>query len=115
MAKGFNGSVVLTVDSGGVRQLSLAVLSLRSISHFPLQHCSPNVPSVCAQRYVQQYFQDGTLPEPDTVCEPILKNPFLPATAGQEDPTGIAAEEARFRADVMELSQKLVFSLPLHL
>ncbi|KAH9483248.1 Carboxylesterase A [Psilocybe cubensis] len=55
MSKGFKDSVVLTQNSAG--------------------HCSISAPSLCTQKYVRQYFVDGTLPEPGTVCEPLGK-PF---------------------------------------
>ncbi|KAF8994596.1 TAP-like protein-domain-containing protein [Cyathus striatus] len=48
MSRGFKDSVVLTQDSPG--------------------HCSLVAPSVCTQKYVREYFQDGTLPKPGTVC-----------------------------------------------
>lgn len=57
MAEGFAGAVVLTQDTGG--------------------HCSINSPSICTQNYIREYFQSGTLPEADTVCQPIIKNPFF--------------------------------------
>ncbi|KAJ3514621.1 hypothetical protein NMY22_g14669 [Coprinellus aureogranulatus] len=91
MAEGFKDAVVLTLDAGG--------------------HCSLSAPSVCAQRYVQQYFQDGTLPEPDTICQPISKNPFVPITRGvglsEEAPGYVEAEDADFVNAVLEASDKL--------
>ncbi|KAJ7499673.1 TAP-like protein-domain-containing protein [Mycena latifolia] len=55
MSKGFNGSVVLTQDSPG--------------------HCSTSGPSICTQKYIRQYFLEGTLPEPGTVC-PVIGSLF---------------------------------------
>ncbi|KAJ7663008.1 TAP-like protein-domain-containing protein [Mycena rosella] len=55
MSQGFNGSVVLTQDSAG--------------------HCSISGPSICTQKYVRQYFLEGTLPAPGTVC-PVIGTPF---------------------------------------
>ncbi|ETN45711.1 uncharacterized protein HMPREF1541_09544 [Cyphellophora europaea CBS 101466] len=49
---GFKGSVVL--------------------EHNGLGHGIFADPSTCVQKHVQQYFLDGTLPDPDTVCEPDL-------------------------------------------
>ena len=33
-------------------------------------HCSVSAPSVCTARVVRAYFEEGTLPEEGTVCEP---------------------------------------------
>ncbi|KAF7331053.1 Abhydrolase-4 domain-containing protein [Mycena venus] len=55
MSQGFAGSVVLTQDSVG--------------------HCSISGPSICTQKYIRQYFINGTLPKPDTVC-PVISTPF---------------------------------------
>ncbi|KAJ7755225.1 TAP-like protein-domain-containing protein [Mycena metata] len=55
MSQGFAGSVVLTQDSAG--------------------HCSLSAPSICTQKYVHDYFVDGTLPPPGTVC-PVIAGPF---------------------------------------
>lgn len=48
-----------------------------------LQHCSVSAPSICAQQFIRQYFQNGTLPEAGTVCDPIVKNPFLVTPSAQ--------------------------------
>ncbi|KAJ2923799.1 hypothetical protein H1R20_g13301, partial [Candolleomyces eurysporus] len=87
MAEGFKGAVVLTQDSPG--------------------HCSVNAPSICTQRYIRQYFQDGTLPPPDTVCQPISKNPF-PRIPGSPDqaPFDVDEDEMPFLDAVFELSEK---------
>ncbi|KAJ7472942.1 TAP-like protein-domain-containing protein [Mycena galericulata] len=55
MSKGFASSVVLTQDSAG--------------------HCSYAAPSLCTQKHIRQYFLDGALPEPGTVC-PVIGTPF---------------------------------------
>jgi len=55
MSRGFKDSVVLTQDSPG--------------------HCSISAPSLCTVKYIRDYFIHGTLPEPDTVCQPVTK-PF---------------------------------------
>ncbi|KAJ7704978.1 TAP-like protein-domain-containing protein [Mycena rosella] len=55
MSQGFPGSVVLTQDSAG--------------------HCSISGPSLCTQKYIQQYFLEGTLPASGTVC-PVVGSPF---------------------------------------
>ncbi|OQU95800.1 hypothetical protein CLAIMM_01968 [Cladophialophora immunda] len=60
MTRAFNGSVVLRQNSEG--------------------HCSLNSPSLCTAKVVRRYFQTGTLPEVNTMCEPE-KRPFsLPVT-----------------------------------
>ncbi|KAF7318121.1 AB hydrolase-1 domain-containing protein [Mycena chlorophos] len=49
MSKGFVDSVLLTQDSAG--------------------HCSVSAPSLCTQKHVRAYFQDGKLPHPGTLCD----------------------------------------------
>jgi hypothetical protein len=67
---------------------------------------------VCASQYVNQYFQNGTLPEEGTVCEPIFKNSFLiPAaeSAGGNSSVverGLADEDAKLLAAVQEVAGK---------
>ncbi|KAF8990425.1 TAP-like protein-domain-containing protein [Cyathus striatus] len=48
MSRGFKSSIVLTQDSPG--------------------HCSLAAPSVCTQKYIREYFVNGTLPKEGTVC-----------------------------------------------
>ncbi|KAF5336901.1 hypothetical protein D9611_003052 [Ephemerocybe angulata] len=97
MAEGFRGAVVLTQDSPG--------------------HCSINAPSICTQRYIRQYFQDGTLPTPGTVCEPVVKNPFykVPGRFDAEDQTplqlGVEPQDAELWNAVLEMSEGLRPSL----
>jgi len=55
MSRGFSNSIVLTQNSSG--------------------HCSISAPSLCTTKYIRQYFTDGTLPKPGTVCEADL-GPF---------------------------------------
>ncbi|KAJ6582253.1 TAP-like protein-domain-containing protein [Mycena capillaripes] len=55
MSQGFARSVVLTQDSAG--------------------HCSLSGPSVCTQKHIRNYFLDGTLPPPETVCS-VIAGPF---------------------------------------
>ncbi|KAF8816535.1 hypothetical protein BYT27DRAFT_7182119 [Phlegmacium glaucopus] len=55
MSRGFNNSVVLTQNSAG--------------------HTSISSPSLCTAKHVRQYFADGKLPEPGTVCE-VDAGPF---------------------------------------
>ncbi|KAI0173002.1 alpha/beta-hydrolase [Hypoxylon sp. FL1284] len=49
-SEGFPGSIVLVQNSYG--------------------HTSLSASSSCTAGYIQSYFQNGTLPDPDTVCEP---------------------------------------------
>nr|POF15202.1 putative hydrolase [Quercus suber] len=58
MAKGFEGAVVLTQDSGG--------------------HCSISAFSVCTTNHIRKYFQTGELPPPNTTC-PADEIPFGPS------------------------------------
>ncbi|KAJ7908232.1 hypothetical protein B0H13DRAFT_2017302 [Mycena leptocephala] len=57
---GFPGSAIFTQDSPG--------------------HASITAPSICTSTYFRQYFQNGTLPEPGTVC-PVDVTLFAPANA----------------------------------
>jgi len=50
LSVGYPGSVVLQQDSVG--------------------HCTYSSPSKCTNEHVRSYFQDGTLPEPGTICPP---------------------------------------------
>ncbi|KAF7355564.1 Abhydrolase-4 domain-containing protein [Mycena sanguinolenta] len=66
MSQGFAGSVVLTQDSPG--------------------HCSIASVSLCTYKYIRQYFLNGTLPEPGTVCP--VDVPLFPSSsdfAGEQD------------------------------
>jgi len=64
MSRGFNNSIVLTQNSAG--------------------HCSMSSPSLCTIKYVRQYFTDGTLPKPGTVCEVDLR-PFDSVEVGSPE------------------------------
>ncbi|KJA18178.1 hypothetical protein HYPSUDRAFT_45494 [Hypholoma sublateritium FD-334 SS-4] len=52
MSTKFPGSVVLTQNTGG--------------------HCSISAPSICTMKYVASYFLTGNLPNPDTICQPVV-------------------------------------------
>ncbi|KDR74314.1 hypothetical protein GALMADRAFT_250125 [Galerina marginata CBS 339.88] len=98
MSGGFTGSVVLTQNSAG--------------------HCSLSAPSLCTQKYIRQYFVDGTLPEAGTVCEPIGKPfPKVPFPGG-EDPIQkaymavINGDDQEIFAAISELSKMPVISPP---
>ncbi|KAJ6481027.1 hypothetical protein C8R45DRAFT_319408 [Mycena sanguinolenta] len=72
MSEGFAGSVILTQDSPGVR----GVVSLIARNHTIPQHCSIASVSLCTFKYIRQYFLDGTLPAPSTVCPVVI--PLFP-------------------------------------
>jgi pimeloyl-ACP methyl ester carboxylesterase len=57
VSRGFEGSVLLTQNSKG--------------------HGSVSGPSLCTMKYVRDYFVNGTLPEPGTVCQ-VTREPFDP-------------------------------------
>ncbi|KAF7345031.1 AB hydrolase-1 domain-containing protein [Mycena venus] len=80
----FPGSALLTIDSPG--------------------HTSTAVPSTCVSGYLRQYFQNGTLPAPGTVCQPdgVL---FPSANATTEDVT--ARELDARRADLIEAGRTI--------
>ncbi|KAK0228236.1 TAP-like protein-domain-containing protein [Armillaria fumosa] len=84
MSKGFTGSVVLTQDSPG--------------------HCSLAAPSLCTQQYIREYFFNGTLPDPGTVC-PVIGGPFPKATSLEDDKQAVfSAEERRHLFVARELT-----------
>ncbi|KAJ6509651.1 Alpha/Beta hydrolase protein [Mycena vulgaris] len=72
---GFPGSVLFTQDSPG--------------------HASITAPSLCTSTYFRQYFQNGTLPPPDTVC-PVDAELF-------GAPPSAPAKRAALSADEKEL------------
>lgn len=70
----FEGSVVLQNDGYGVSWLRdsgcpLASHALTTI----LQHTSIASPSLCTAKHIQEYFVDGTLPPPGTICQHSYK------------------------------------------
>jgi hypothetical protein len=111
MSKGFQGAVVLTQDSVGVSTFGIAILLLSTLISFFFfsQHCSLAAPSICTQKYVRDYFIDGTLPEPGTVCEPVSQ-PFPPAGLKASDEQAILSatmtpDERELYDAVLELSK----------
>jgi hypothetical protein len=62
---GFPGSVLFTQDSPGVRNFSSF---LWPKSDERTQHTSTSAPSLCTINHFRQYFVNGTLPAPGTVC-----------------------------------------------
>ena len=70
---GYEGSVVLQHDSYGVSTVQF--LAVQFLAGSPLiltsipQHCSHlTQPSLCTGRAIREYFLNGVLPEPGTVC-----------------------------------------------
>ncbi|KAF8960263.1 TAP-like protein-domain-containing protein, partial [Flammula alnicola] len=104
MSRGFTGSVVLTQDSAG--------------------HCSISAPSVCTQKYVREYFIDGTLPQPGTICQPVGQ-PFPVSGLNPEEAHNQAVftlnmtpDEKEIYAAILELSKTpgiIPFRVPLSL
>ncbi|TFK35059.1 TAP-like protein-domain-containing protein [Crucibulum laeve] len=74
MSRGFTNSVVLTQDSPG--------------------HCSLAAPSLCTQQHVRDYFLNGVLPKPGTICS-VSTTPFPRKTLDGEEqfPLGQAMTE----------------------
>ncbi|KAF7370135.1 Abhydrolase-4 domain-containing protein [Mycena sanguinolenta] len=71
MSEGFTGSVVLAQDSPG--------------------HCSIASVSLCTFKYIRQYFLDGILPEPGTVCPVDI--PLFPPTPSTDPGFADAVED----------------------
>ncbi|KAG0645908.1 hydrolase [Hyphodiscus hymeniophilus] len=83
-AKGFNNSVVLIQNSYG--------------------HTSIAAASSCTAEYLRQYFQNGTLPDPDTKCEADIV-PF-----GRIDEVGgLSLKEAELRDEMWELGETMTW------
>ncbi|KAF5311061.1 hypothetical protein D9619_008145 [Psilocybe cf. subviscida] len=93
MSKGFEDSVVLTQDSAG--------------------HCSLSAPSVCTQKYVRDYFVDGTLPEPGTICHPV-SGPFS-TKSGHALVSMMTVEEQEMYAAVLALSHDSGIVAPINI
>ncbi|KAF8217164.1 TAP-like protein-domain-containing protein [Mycena galopus ATCC 62051] len=87
MSQGFTGSVVLTQDSAG--------------------HCSISGVSLCTHKYIRQYFFDGTLPSPGTIC-PVDALPFpLSDFAVDGDKAQASLSISAADLNVLEAVQKL--------
>ncbi|KAJ7648654.1 TAP-like protein-domain-containing protein, partial [Mycena polygramma] len=93
MSQGFKGSVVLTQDSTG--------------------HCSLSGPSICTRKHIRNYFLDGTLPPPDTVC-PVIAPPFPTDDLRTEAETQafLSAEDRELSDVVQELASKFSIRFP---
>ncbi|KAF5311058.1 hypothetical protein D9619_008140 [Psilocybe cf. subviscida] len=92
MSKGFKDSIVLTQDSAG--------------------HTSLSAPSVCTQKHIRDYFADGKLPEPGTICHPVT-SPFS-TQANQALPSMMTVEEQEIYAAVLALSKDPGIFAPIH-
>ncbi|KAJ6480976.1 TAP-like protein-domain-containing protein [Mycena sanguinolenta] len=97
MSEGFAGSVVLTQDSPG--------------------HCSIASVSLCTFKHIREYFIDGTLPEPGTVCAvdiPLFPPSPAPDTADEEQ-TQVRFVNALSAADrnLFEAAKELVEMSPI--
>jgi len=77
MAKGFEGAVALTQNSGG--------------------HCSSSAYSDCTMGYIRRYFQTGELPPVNTTCE-VDEVPFGGSVSSKgSDDVGLMAAKQRQR------------------
>ncbi|KAF8890373.1 Alpha/Beta hydrolase protein [Infundibulicybe gibba] len=83
MSKGFPGSVVLAQDSPG--------------------HGSTSGPSTCTQKYVHDYFVDGTLPPVDKIC-PVVRTPF-PKQVAQDGPDS-SEDQMPFDSEVISAEDR---------
>ncbi|KAF5861315.1 hypothetical protein ETB97_000431 [Aspergillus alliaceus] len=88
MSQSFPGSVVLQQDSEG--------------------HSTAAAPSLCVSQLIRQYFQTGSLPAPDTVCEPVLR-PFI-GKVGMSDFSG---SDQKLWGAMLEIHQTPMGVLPL--
>jgi TAP-like protein len=107
MSRGFSNSVVLTQNSSGVKLIFLALFFCLNLlifySNTNFQHCSISAPSLCTAKYVRQYFTDGTLPEPGTICEADL-GPFDSDISLKEGSTEDAQGTRRLHRDMDTMS-----------
>ena len=103
MSRGFNNSIVLTQNSPGVNISHFLPFSFLLITGI-VQHCSISAPSLCTTKYVRQYFRDGTLPKPGTICEADL-GPFDSVTEGSTDDA-----QGRLHMDSMNEEDKQLMS-----
>ncbi|KAF8994597.1 TAP-like protein-domain-containing protein [Cyathus striatus] len=85
MSRGFKDSVVLTQDSPG--------------------HCSIAAPSVCTQKYIREYFLNGTLPKAGTVC-PVDEEIFSSARSSIYE-----SSQARLTEGLSELDNGILQSI----
>ncbi|KAF8217173.1 TAP-like protein-domain-containing protein [Mycena galopus ATCC 62051] len=95
MSQGFPGSVVLTQDSAG--------------------HCSISGVSLCTHKYIRQYFFDGTLPAPGTICA-VDVPPFPTSDFAMDDPQaplGVSAADLHLFDAVQKLAKTFGRRFPL--
>lgn len=48
-----------------------------------MKHTSTSQPSLCTTRLLQEYFNNGTLPAPGTVCKPDADDVVFPPPANR--------------------------------
>ncbi|KAF2869445.1 TAP-like protein-domain-containing protein [Massariosphaeria phaeospora] len=97
MSARFPGSVVLVQDIAG--------------------HCSLAAPTSCVLRYVNDYFQTGALPDPDTLCIPPTspfslnstdpKSPFYDPSLGKKLPVHNLALRDEHEVKLMHAARRL--------
>lgn len=63
------------------------------------QHCSNAAPSLCTQRYIRQYFGNGTVPASGTVCS--VEEPIFASTTGEDE------QQMRFQVGLSEDDREL--------
>lgn len=86
MSTGFEGSALVQHDGYG--------------------HCSISQPSLCTAKAVRAYFQDGTLPDPGTICQPsvpIFRAADLTLETILEPLNGTSKRAVKERDDDMQL------------
>ncbi|KAJ7123163.1 TAP-like protein-domain-containing protein [Mycena epipterygia] len=97
MSQGFARSVVLTQDSAG--------------------HCSISAPSICTQKHIRQYFLEGILPAPGSVCS-VIGSPFPTddwATADAQAVLSLSPPDRNLLEALRELSTTFDVRFPLGL
>ncbi|KAJ7204027.1 TAP-like protein-domain-containing protein [Mycena haematopus] len=95
MSQGFTGSVVLTQDSPG--------------------HCSISGVSLCTFKYIRQYFLEGTLPAPGTVCSvdvPLFPSPDFAADDEVQASFALNAEVRNLFEAARELAKTPLIRFP---
>ncbi|KAI0489474.1 TAP-like protein-domain-containing protein [Xylaria cf. heliscus] len=63
------------------RNISETIQGSVLLEHGGFGHTSIQQPSLCTARAIQNFFRDGTLPEPSTLCDPV-DTPFKFAMSG---------------------------------
>ena len=117
MSRGFNNSIVLTQNSSGVIIIIFSFLyptKKSLIYNQNFQHSSLSAPSLCTTKYIRQYFTDGILPKPGTICQ-ADSAPFDSVKGGSmEDAQGghvdtVNEEDTQLLSAIRELSTSQFF------